>query len=71
MKVFESVDHETLREEQVAEYGEYIRCITNDKAPLPETETPTTMSYYSVQDGLLFKSYCQDISGNEVLFVTN
>ena len=57
MKVFESVDHETLREKQTAEYGEYIKYITEDKAPLPDNESPTTMSYYSVQDGLLFKSY--------------
>ena len=55
--VFESIDEQQLRNKQQAEYGEYIRYIENEDAPLPEQETTTTMSYYSVQDGILFKSY--------------
>ena len=55
--LFKSVDQEILRETQRAEYGEYIDYILDSNAPIPERETLTTMSYYSVQDGLLFKSY--------------
>ena len=54
--LFESVDQERLRETQRAEYGEYIEYILDSNAYLPDKETLTTMSYYSVQDGLLFKS---------------
>ena len=57
-QVFESVDHDRLREKQGSkEYGDYIKYILHDDAPLPDGETATTMSYYSLQDGLLFKSY--------------
>ena len=52
-----SVDQEKPRSAQTVEYGWYIDCIQHADAPLPENETKTTMSYYLVQDGLLFKSY--------------
>ena len=52
-----SVDQGKLRSAQAAEYGQYIDYIQHTDAPLPEKETKTTMSYYSVQDGILFKSY--------------
>lgn len=55
--VFMSVDQNKLRTAQAGEYGRYIEYITQTDAPLPEKETRTTMSYYSVQDGVLFKSY--------------
>ena len=55
--LFESVDQERLLETQRAEYGEYIDYILDSNAPIPEKETITIMSNYSVQDGLLFKSY--------------
>ena len=55
--VFMSVDHEKLRSAQTVEYGRCIDYIQHADAPLPEKETKTTMPYYSVQDGLLFKSY--------------
>ena len=55
--LFESVDQERLRETRRAEYGEYIDYIIDSNAYLPDKATLTTMSYYSVQDGLLFKSY--------------
>ena len=35
----------------------YIDCIQKAVAPIPEKETKTTTSYYSVQDGLILKSY--------------
>jgi len=34
--VFESIDEQQLRNKQQAEYGEYIRYIENEDAPLPE-----------------------------------
>lgn len=52
-----SVNDEKLKEEQTAEYGQYIDYITDDKVPIPDRETISTMSYYSLQDGLLFKYY--------------
>ena len=55
--VFMSVDQEKLRSAQAVEYGRYIDYTPQADAPLPEKETKTTMSYYSVQDWLLFKSY--------------
>ncbi|CAB1112072.1 unnamed protein product [Ectocarpus sp. CCAP 1310/34] len=56
-EVFQSVNHDKLREKQMDEYGDYIKYILHENAPLPDRETETTMSYYSIQDGLLFKSY--------------
>ena len=56
-EIFESVDHDTLCKQQTKEYGEYVKYILDDDAPLPRLETATTMSYYSIQNGLLFKSY--------------
>ena len=55
--VFMSVDQEKICSAQTVEYGRYIDHIQHADAPLPEKETKTTMSYYSVQDELLFKSY--------------
>ena len=55
--VFMSVDREKLRSAQTVEYGRYIDYIQHVDAPLPEKETTITMSYYSVQHGLLFYSY--------------
>ena len=55
--VFMSVDEEKLRSAQTVEYRRYIYYIQHADTPLPEKETKTTMSYYSVQDGLLFKSH--------------
>ena len=52
-----SVDREKLRSAQEVEYGRYIDYIQHADAPLPDKKTKTTMSYYSVQDELLFKSY--------------
>lgn len=56
-EIFESVDRDKLCKSQAKQYGEYIQYILDDEAPLPRNETATTMSYYSVQNGLLFKSY--------------
>ena len=56
-RVFMSVDQEKLRPAQTVEYRRYIDYIQHADTPLLEKETKTTMSYYSVQDGLLFKSY--------------
>ena len=50
--VFMSVDQEKLRSAQAAEYGPYIDYVQHADAPLPEKETKTTMSDYSVQDGM-------------------
>ena len=58
--LFESVDQERLQETQHAEYGEHIDYILDSNAPIPERETITSISYYSVHDGLVFKSYLPD-----------
>ena len=55
--VFQSVDLDKLREKQREQFGDYVQYLVRDDAPLPANETATTMSYYSLQDGLLFKSY--------------
>ncbi|MEP5375795.1 MAG: hypothetical protein ABJQ14_08350, partial [Hyphomicrobiales bacterium] len=55
--VFMPADQEKLRSARAAEYGPYIDYIQHAEAPLPEEETKATMSYYSVQHGMLFKSY--------------
>ena len=55
--VFMSIDQGKLRSAQAAEYGRYIDYIQHTDAPSPEKETKITMSYYSVQDGVLFESY--------------
>ena len=52
-----SVDQEKLRSAQTVEYGRFIDYIQHADAPLPEEKTKTIMSYYSVQDELLFRSY--------------
>ena len=54
--VFMPVHFEKLRSAQAEKYGPYIDYIQNADASLPEKETKTTMSSYSIQDGLLFKS---------------
>ena len=58
--VLMSVDQEKLRSARAEEYGPYVDYIQKAEATLPEKETKTTMSYYQVQDGLLFKSFFRD-----------
>ena len=55
--VFISVDQKKLLEEQAKEYGPYIQYIMDKDAPIPEKETITSMSHYSVKDGVLYKSH--------------
>ena len=55
--VFETTNRDILREKQALEYGTYVHYLTKDGAPLPDNETTTSMSYYFMRDGLLFKSY--------------
>ena len=43
-------------------------CMGHADAPLPERGTKTTMSYYSVQNGLLFKSYLPGYLPNRSTF---
>ena len=50
---FMSVDQEKVRSAQAEKYGPNKDYILNAEAPLPEKDTKTTMSYYSVQDGLV------------------
>ena len=52
-EVFQPVNHDKLREKQMDEYGDYIKYILHEDAPLPDRETETTMSYFSLQYGLL------------------
>lgn len=52
-----SVDKDKLRSEQANEYGSCIEYLTDDEAPIPGKETLASMSYYSVEVGILFKSY--------------
>lgn len=53
--ILTTVNHDKLREEQTAEYCPYTDYFLKQEAPLPDNETPTTISYHSVQDGLLLK----------------
>ena len=69
--VFMSVDQEKLRSAQAVEYGLYINYIQNANAPVPEKETNTTMSYYSVCDELLFRSYLPEHPRKRVHFAIN
>lgn len=63
--VFEPVNYDTLRDKQAKEYGENMQYMLDKNAPLPRDETATTMSYYPIQNDLLFKRTCQDISEKE------
>ena len=69
-KVFQTIDHDVLRQKQAKEYAEYIQYILEDKAPLPHNETATTMSYYSTQEYFTSR-ICQGISEKQVRFVTS
>ena len=55
--VFETINRDILRKKQALEYGTYVDYLTKQDAPLPDNETTTSMSYYFMRDGLLFKSY--------------
>ena len=55
--VFETINRDILRKKQALEYGTYVDYLTKQDAPLPDNESTTSMSYYFMRDGLMFKSY--------------
>ena len=55
--VFMSIDPEKLREAQLAEFGPYFEYVSDPKKRPPSSESRTSMSYYSKNRGLLYRSY--------------
>ena len=54
--VFTSIDPEKLRQAQ-AEFGPYFEYLCDPKKRPPSSESRTSMSYYSENGGLLYRSY--------------
>ena len=55
--VFMSIDTEKLRQAQQAEFGPYFEYLCDPKKRPPSSESRTSMSYYSENGGLLYRSY--------------
>ena len=55
--VFMSMDPEKLRQAQQAEFGPYFEYLCDPKKRPPVSESRTSMSYYSENGGLLYRSY--------------
>ena len=55
--VFMSIDPEKLRQAQQAEFGPYFEYLSHPKKRPPSRESRTSMSYYSENGGLLYRSY--------------
>ena len=55
--VFMSTDPEKLRQAQQAEFGPYLEYICDPKKRPPSSESRTSMSYYSENGGILYRSY--------------
>ena len=55
--VFMSIDSEKLRQVHQAEFGPYFEYLSDPKKQPPSSESKTSMSYYSENGGLLYRSY--------------
>ena len=55
--VFMSIDPEKLRQAQQAEFGPYFEYLCDPKKRSPSSESRTSMSYYSENGSLLYRSY--------------
>ena len=55
--VFMPIDPEKLRQAQQAEFGPYFEYLCDPKKRPPSSESRTSMSYYSENGGLLYRSY--------------
>ena len=55
--LFMSIDPEKLRQAQQAEFGPYFEYLCDPKKRPPSNESRTSMSYYSENGGLLYRSY--------------
>ena len=55
--VFMSIDSEKLRQAQQAEFGPYFEYLSDPKKKPSSSESRTSMSYYSENEGLLYRSY--------------
>ena len=55
--LFMSIDPDKVRAAQEAEYAPYMQYLRDDSAALPPRETTATMSYFFLNQGLLYKSY--------------
>ena len=55
--VFMSIDPEKLRQAQQAEFVPYLEYLSDSKKRPPSSESRTSMSYYSENGGLLYRSY--------------
>ena len=52
-----TMDPEKLRQAQQAEFGPYFEYLWDLKKRPPSSESRTSMSYYSENEGLLYRSY--------------
>ena len=59
--VFMSIDPEKLRQAQQAEFGPYFEYLCDPKKRPPSNESRTSMSYYSENGGLLYRSYISPV----------
>ena len=55
--VFMSIDPEKLRQAQQGEFGPYFEYLCDQKKRPRSSESRTSMSYYSENRGLLYRSY--------------
>ena len=55
--VFMSIDPEKLRQAQQAEFRPYFEYLSDPKKQPPSSESRTSMSYYSENGGLLYRSF--------------
>ena len=55
--VFMSINPEKLRQAQQAEFGPYFEYLCDPKKRPPSSESRTSRSYYSGNEGLLYRSY--------------
>ena len=55
--VFMSIDPEKLRQARQAEFGPYFEYLSDPKKRPPSSESRMSMSYYSENGGVLYRSY--------------
>lgn len=57
MQMFTTIEPDKLRLPQIRGFEPYFNCLEGPKYTLPMIETVPTMSYYTEDDSLLFRSY--------------
>ena len=69
--IFMLIDWEKLRQAQQAEFGSYFEYLSDPKKQPPSSKSRTSMSYYSENGGLLYRSYLPAIFVKEVRSAIN